>query len=199
MAHDTPPPPDRPPTPGHGSHPPRHDDQRPSLATRLAAVLLGQGHHPLDVARATGVPLALIELINDHLGQQPPTDSPRGDGQEPPPRSHPAPAVIDPAARRAAGPSTGELPHPGSGAAPVRAQVVGWRFRGAARTLRTAFVLNAALAAAAALTHTPALAEASLIGIPLTFAALGLLWLWAMRPPRATPARKTPPRPRSQP
>lgn len=156
-------------------------------------MLLGQGRDPLDVARTTGVPLALIELINDDLGQQPRTDPPRGDGQGPPPRSSPTPADIDPAAHYAAG----DLRHPGSDSARRRSEVVGWRFRWAARTLRTAFLLNAALAAVAALTHAPAVAEASLIGIPLTFAALGLLWLRAIRPPRATPASKAPRRPRS--
>ncbi len=149
MSPDAPPPTGSPPPassdpgsdPLHGD-----DDQRPGLRIRLAAVLLGQGRDPLDVARTTGVPLALIELINDDLGQQPRTDPPRGDGQGPPPRSSPTPADIDPAAHYAAG----DLRHPGSDSARRRSEVVGWRFRWAARTLRTAFLLNAALAAVAA-------------------------------------------------
>ena len=38
-------------------------DDRPSIKVVMAASMLRRGHQPLDVANATGVPLALVELI----------------------------------------------------------------------------------------------------------------------------------------
>ena len=38
-------------------------DDRPSIKVVIAASMLRFGHQPLDIANATGVPLALVELI----------------------------------------------------------------------------------------------------------------------------------------
>jgi hypothetical protein len=79
-------PPPRPRRPDH--------DQRPSMRVRVAASMLRHGHDPHAVTQATGVPLALVELISEGLDPHPaasphhpspPTPGP-GPGRGAPPR-----------------------------------------------------------------------------------------------------------------
>lgn len=51
----------QPPSPSPAGRP--DQDDRPSIRVVMAASMLRRGHQPLDVANATGVPLALVELI----------------------------------------------------------------------------------------------------------------------------------------
>lgn len=51
----------QPPSPSPAGRP--DQDDRPSIKVVVAASMLRRGHQPLDVANATGVPLALVELI----------------------------------------------------------------------------------------------------------------------------------------
>ncbi|MGW3473567.1 hypothetical protein ACWDKQ_35145 [Saccharopolyspora sp. NPDC000995] len=53
----------------HGSRQ-RHDptaDEQPSMRIRVAAAELRRGHDPVQIARSTGVPLALVQLLADDL------------------------------------------------------------------------------------------------------------------------------------
>lgn len=50
-----------PPSPSPAGRP--DQDDRPSIKVGVAASMLRRGHPPLEVANATGVPLALVELI----------------------------------------------------------------------------------------------------------------------------------------
>jgi len=47
-------------------------DDRPSIKVVMAASMLRRGHQPLDVANATSVPLALVELIATEHRPDPP-------------------------------------------------------------------------------------------------------------------------------
>lgn len=51
---------------------PPDQDHRPSIMIGMAASMLRHRHHPLDVANATDVPLALVELIaTEHHSDSP--------------------------------------------------------------------------------------------------------------------------------
>jgi len=51
----------QPPLPSSAGSP--DQDNRPSIKVGVAALMLRRGHQPLEVANATDVPLALVELI----------------------------------------------------------------------------------------------------------------------------------------
>ncbi|MGH3570512.1 MAG: hypothetical protein ACRDUW_01575 [Pseudonocardiaceae bacterium] len=49
------------PPPGPGQ------DERPSIRVAVAASMLRHGRHPVEIAEVTGVPLAMVALIAEHL------------------------------------------------------------------------------------------------------------------------------------
>ncbi|NMI02314.1 hypothetical protein [Pseudonocardia acidicola] len=113
----------------------------------MAASMLRHGHAPLEVAAATGVPLALVQLLAEHRTAAPPAD-PAGPGSAPPPPG-PQPTHPPPATRR----------H--------------HRWQAWVRyTAGTAMIGNLGLALAAAPTHLPVLGLASLLLTCPLFAVL---------------------------
>lgn len=139
------------PTPATGLSGPAelpHAD-RPSIRVAMAAVMLRHGRDPLHVADTTGVPLALVELLAEHL----PTPAP----------AHPDnPVTTSPRPPRPAPFS----PHP-----PPLARSWAW-------WLLTAFLpilTNLGLAVTAVAAHRPALAAVSLIAVAPMFVVTVLL------------------------
>jgi hypothetical protein len=138
-------------------------DDRPSIKVGVAASMLRRGHQPLDVANATGVPSALVELIaaehhRDPPGRPGPTRSTGATGAMlDQPRSVPEDDRVRPDL---------SVPHPQRGAS-----------RWAARICCAAVLIvvgNVGLAAAADITHSSTLAMAAVILTPLLLTALGL-------------------------
>lgn len=138
-------------------------DHQPSIKVGVAASMLRRGLQPLDVANATDVPLALVELIATEHHPNPP----RGPG--------PVPATA----------ATGSmLDEPGSTAdedpdrpdlSVQHTELVASRW--AARICCAALLVivgNVGLAVAAEITHVSALAMAAVILTPLLLTALGL-------------------------
>ena len=151
----------QPPSPSPAGRP--DEDNRPSIEVGVAASMLRRGYPPLDVANATGVPLALVELIaTEHH-------------PDPPGRPEPAPPA-------GASSSTLEKPPSAPGDDPVRPNLpVPHTPPGASRWaawICCAAVLvvvgNVGLAAAAEIRHMPTLAMAAVILTPLLLTALGL-------------------------
>jgi hypothetical protein len=138
-------------------------DDRPSIKVGVAASMLRRGHQPLDVANATGVPVALVELIAAE--------------HHPDPRGRPEPT-------RPTGATSSRLDEPPSAPNehPVRpdlsvqhTQLVASRW--AARICCAAVLIiigSVGLAAAADITHSSTLAVAAVILTPLLLTALGL-------------------------
>lgn len=134
-------------------------DNRPSIKVGMAASMLRRGHRPLDVANATGVPLALVELIHTE--------------------HHPDPTERLAPAAGAAGPVINE---PRSAPDSVRPDLPAQHgprgaSRWAVRICCAALLVvlgNVGLAAAADITHMPTLAMVAVILTPLLLTALGL-------------------------
>jgi hypothetical protein len=152
----------QPPSPSPAGRP--DQDDRPSIKVGAAASMLRRGHQPLDVANATGVPVALVELIAAEHHPDPP--------------GRPAPT-------RPTGATSSRLDEPPSAPDddPVRpdlsvqqhTQLVASRW--AARIGGAAVLVivgNVGLAAAADITHSSTLAVAAVILTPLLLTALGL-------------------------
>lgn len=143
-------------------------DDRPSTKLGVAVSMLRRGHSPLDVANATGVPLALVDLI---AAEHHP---------DPPGRPEPSPSTG----------ATSSMPdEPGSALDddPVRDDRVRPEVsvhhtaldtpRWAARICCAAVLVlvgNVGLAAAADIMHSSTLAMAAVILTPLLLTALGL-------------------------
>jgi hypothetical protein len=64
----------QPPSPSPAGRP--DQDDRPSIKVVMAASMLRRGHQPLEVANATGVPLALVELLTRHRTPSRPARAP---------------------------------------------------------------------------------------------------------------------------
>jgi hypothetical protein len=151
----------QPPSPSPAGRP--DQDDQPSIKVDLAASMLRRGRQPLDVANATGVPLALVELIAaehhpdlpGHPGPTRPTGATGSMLDEP--RSAPEDDLVRPDLL---------VQHTDLGAS-----------RWAARICCAAVVVivgNVGLAAAAEIMHSSALAMAAVILTPLLLTALGL-------------------------
>jgi hypothetical protein len=165
-----------PPIPRRPDH-----DHRPSMRMLVAASMLRHGHDPPAVAEATGVPLALVDLIGEQLDTHPATS--------PPPATHPSPD-------HRAGNNIGADQHPpatptnpvGVPRAPERhaqrwaritvAALIGW-------------MINLGLSATADIIHLPTLGITSLILAPLLVIVLAL---HAPRLPRRPQAHRGVPR-----
>jgi hypothetical protein len=138
-------------------------DDRPSIKIGAAASMLRRGYQPLDVANATDVPLALVELIATEHHADPPER---------------------PASTPPAGAASSMLMEPRSGADdnPVRPDLSvpsnKWRTSWWATGLCCAAVLvilgSIGLAAAADITHNSTFAIVAVIITPLLLTALGL-------------------------
>ena len=151
----------QPPSPSPAGRP--DQDNRPSIKVGVAASMLRRGHQPLDVANATDVPLALVELIAAEHHPDPP--------------GHPGPT-------RSAGATGSMIDEPR--AAPEDESLrpdllvqytdlgsLGW----AARICCAAVLVivgNVGLAAAAEIMHSSTLVVAAVILTPLLLTALGL-------------------------
>ena len=151
----------QPPSPSPAGRP--DQDDRPSIKLGVAASMLRRGHPPLDVANATGVPLALVDLIAAEHHHNPPG------------RPEPTPPTG----------ATSSMPdEPGSALDddPVRPEVSVHHpaldtSRWAARICCAAVLVlvgNVGLAAAADIMHRSTLAMAAVILTPLLLTALGL-------------------------
>lgn len=150
----------QPPSPSPAGDP-DHDD-RPSIKVGVAASMLRRGHQSLDVADATGVPLALVELIAaEHHA-----DTPGRPGPTPPTGlgsmlDEPRSALDDDPVRL--------------GVSVQHTELVASRW--AVRICCAAVLVimgNVGLATAADITHTSTLAMAAVILTPLLLTALGL-------------------------
>lgn len=133
-----------PPTPRR----PDHDD-KPSIVLAMAASMLRRGHTPHAVAEATKVPVALVELINEHLETTPTSPSrpqPSNPGPTPTtdPPDHHASTGLDPQA------CPHGLHHHRSCTRVILTALLGW-------------VASTVLIVAAGVFHLPALGAASLI------------------------------------
>ncbi|MGH3844789.1 MAG: hypothetical protein ACRDS0_25620 [Pseudonocardiaceae bacterium] len=51
-------------------------DERPSIRVAVAASMLRHGRHPVEIAEVTGVPLAMVALIAEHLDPRHPPAPP---------------------------------------------------------------------------------------------------------------------------
>ena len=151
----------QPPSPSPAGRP--DQDDQPSIKVGVAASMLRRGRQALDVANATGVPLALVELIAaehhpdlpGHPGPTRPTGATGSMFDEP--RSAPEDDLVRPDLL---------VQHTDLGAS-----------RWAARICCAAVVVivgNVGLAAAAEIMHSSALAMAAVILTPLLLTALGL-------------------------
>ena len=153
----------QPPPPSAAGSP--DQDKRPSIKIGVAALMLRRGHHPLEVANATDVPLALVELIaaEQHAevpGRRRPTWAAAGaiDAMLEEPLLASGDRPITPA------PSVQDIRPGGS--------------RWAVWICCAAVLIilgNIGLAAAAEITHMPTLAMAAVILTPLLLTGLGLL------------------------
>lgn len=151
----------QPPSPSPAG--PLDQDDQPSIKVGVAASMLRRGRQPLDVVNATGVPLALVELIAAEHHLDPP--------------GHPG-------ATRPTGASGSMLDEPRSAPEddPVRPDLLVQHTdlcasRWAARICCAAVLVivgNVGLAAAAEIMHSSALAMAAVILTPLLLTALGL-------------------------
>jgi len=138
-------------------------DDRPSIKVGVAASMLRRGRQPLDVANATGVPLALVELIAAEHHPDPP-------GRSGPTRSTGATGSMLDEPRSAL---DGDPVRPELSVQPTELGASRW----AARICCAAVLVivgNVGLAAAAEITHSSALAGAAVILTPLLLTALGL-------------------------
>lgn len=141
---------------------PDQDDQ-PSIKIGVAASMLRRGYQPLDVANATDVPLALVELIATESRPDPPK----------------RPAPTPPAGTTS---SMLDEPRPVPDDNPVRPDLSAPPNRLGASRWATGICCAAVLvvlgtvglAAAADITHNPALAIAAVILTPLLLTVLGL-------------------------
>lgn len=133
-----------PPTPRR----PDHDD-KPSIQLAMAASMLRRGRDPHTVAKATKVPLALVELINEHLDPTPTNPSrpqPSNPGPTPTtgPPDHHACTGVDPQA------CPDGLHHHRRCTRVILTALLGW-------------VASTLLIVAAGIFHLPALGAAALI------------------------------------
>jgi hypothetical protein len=155
-------------------------DHRPGIRVQVAASMLRHGHPPRAIAEATGVPLALVGLIRDHLDDD----------------AHPADTTAAPEPRRRSPRCDGHAPGAGRRPHPPSAELlhVRRRMRLAVAAL-VGWVCNLGLAAAAELAHLPILGMASLILAPLlvTFLLLQVLPATSGAPARRRPDRGAPP------
>ena len=167
-----------PPTPRQPDH-----DHRPSMRMLVAASMLRHGHDPHAVAEATGVPLALVDLIGDQLDTHPATSPP-------PPATHPSPD------HRAGNNIIGADPHPpATPTNPVEVPRAAERHahRGARITAAAliGWMINLGLSATADIIHLPTLGITALI---LAALLVVVLVLNAPRSPRRPGSNRGAPR-----
>lgn len=143
--------------------------------------MLRHGHHPRAIAEATRVPLALVDLIRDHLDD----DAHPADTTAPPKPRRPSARCDGPAAGadRRPHPPSPELLHVRRRMRLAVAALVGW-------------VCNLGLSTAAELAHLPILGMASFVLAPLlvTFLLLQVLPATSGAPARRRPGRGASPR-----
>lgn len=138
-------------------------DDRPSIKISVAASMLRRGHPPLDVANATDVPLALVELIaTEH---------------QPDPPRHPAPTPsLRATSSMFAEPDTATDDRLVKSNLWVPPEQIGpsWLAAGICCAAVLVILVSIGLAAAADVTHNPFFAIFAIIFAPLLLTTLGL-------------------------